>query len=509
MDNYNRTAKSLNNIVNGLFFRFVSTVFPFVIRTVIVVTLGTKYLGLNSLFNSILAVLSLSELGIGGALVFNMYKPIAENDVKQVNALLNTYKKYYRIIGFIILGLGICVMPFLRYLIKGSYPQELNLYLLYIVYLSNAVISYWVFAYKVAILEASQQNSIDSRIHSFVKTGMYIAQIVGLYLTHDYYVYLICLPISTLTLNLVRSVIVDRRFPQYCADGEIETSLIKSVFNKVKALFGHKIGTIVITSADSIVISSFLGLEIVGIYGNYYTVIHSLISLITIFYTSITASVGNSLISTDKKTTLSHFRILVFINSWIVGWCTVCLVCLYQPFMTLWMGEEMLFPFHMVLLLAFYFYSWLIRRIGLTYKDAAGRWEEDFWKPYIGAVVNLVTNIIMVKIIGIEGVVISTIIVMVFIYFPWETIVVGKYIFEHSMKEYVTDIGKNLAITIIACVVTFWVTDRVAAKGILGLIIRGVICCFVPNAIFALCYFRTQQFCETLNRIKKLLYVRP
>lgn len=187
----NRTKKSLENIIFGMINRFVLMIFPFIVKTILIKQLGAEYLGLNNLFSSILQVLSLSELGVGTAMVYSMYKPMAENDKPTLCALLNLYHKFYTVIGFIILGLGIIILPFLDKLISGSYPKDINLYVLYLIYLINTVLSYFLFAYKKSLLEASQQNSIESKINTVASVLMYICQIFALILTKNYYVFAI------------------------------------------------------------------------------------------------------------------------------------------------------------------------------------------------------------------------------------------------------------------------------------------------------------------------------
>jgi len=505
MDSGGRTQKSLTNITYGMLNRIVLMLLPFIIKTIMIKKLGAEYLGLNNLFSSILQVLSLSELGVGTAMVYSMYRPMAENNQDELCALLNLYRKFYSIIGCVILVLGLSIMPFLEHLISGSYPESLNLYALYLIYLINTVLSYFLFAYKKSLLEASQQNSIESKINTVVSLFMYVLQIIALLVTSNYYVYIIFMPLSTLAINIIRNRMVNRMYPDIVCRGEMDKSFIKALYKKIGALIGHRIGTTVITSADSIVISAFLGLQVLAIYGNYYYILSSLIAIVTIFYTATTASIGNSLITADEKKNYRDFSTFTFLNIWLVGWFSICLLCLYQPFMKIWMGEELMFPMHMVVLLVIYFYSWLSRRIGLTYKDAAGLWAEDFWKPYVGTVVNLVCNIALVVTIGIEGVVVSTIVVMAFIYFPWETKVLFRNLFHHGMKEYVVKYYFYALVTGCAAVVTYSVTNKVLIGGISGLLIKGLICCVIPNILFLFAYFGTREFKDSVQRMKAML----
>ena len=508
MNTESRTKRSIKNVLTGIILKFVGLLFPFIIKTVIINELGVKYLGLNSLFSSILMVLSLSELGIGSALVFNMYKPIAKGETEKVCALLKAYRDVYRIIGIVIAVIGIALIPFLQMFVKGECPEDINIYTLYLIYLFNTVISYFLFAYKKSLWEASQLNGCNNVLETITTFFMYIMQIIVLVLFKNYYIYIIFLPLSTLMLNLLRSYFIDKNFPEYRCRGKLEKGFIKGLYSKVKALLGHKIGSTVITSADSIVISTILGLETLAIYSNYYQIINALIGVVTIFYTSITASIGNLLVNANIQEKLRNFNVLNFINNWIVGWFSICLLCLFQPFMRIWMGEELMFEFYIVVLLVIYFYSWLFRRIGLTYKDAAGMWEEDFWKPYIGVVVNLISNIVLCNYIGVAGAIISTIIIMLFIYFPWETRVIFKKIFKQSPKEYYFQMLKYAVATIIIGVITYFVCGFINGDTIISLIAKVFICGILPNIVYILIYHKTDEYQNMKRRILNIVSKR-
>ena len=245
-----RTKNTVRNIAFGTVLRIVNIVLPFVSRTVILYVLGTQYLGLSSLFGSILSFLSLAELGVGGAMVYTMYKPIAENDTDTIRALLNLYKKIYRIIGTVILVLGLCLLPFLTKIIHGDIPEDTNIYVLYLIYLVNAVLSYWLFAYKNALMQAYQRTDLDSKIALFITPVSYIVMLGCLFLTRNYYYYIIWLPIFTILTNILRCVVVNKKFPGLEPKGDISKELKKSITKKVTALIGTKLNTVVLNAAD-------------------------------------------------------------------------------------------------------------------------------------------------------------------------------------------------------------------------------------------------------------------
>ena len=168
-----RTKNAVRNLVFGFINKMIIMLFPFVIRTIIIRELGAGYLGLGSLFTSILQVLNLAELGFSSAVVFCMYKPIAEKDSETICALLNLYKQIYRIIGIVILVIGLALTPFLPYLIKGTVPNGINIYILYYIYLFNTAITYFLFAYKSTLLVAHQRNDVVSNISSLTNILQY------------------------------------------------------------------------------------------------------------------------------------------------------------------------------------------------------------------------------------------------------------------------------------------------------------------------------------------------
>ena len=346
-----RTRNTIRNVIFETFNKIVGIILPFFSRTVIIYVLGAKYLGVNSLFTSILSFLSLAEMGAGAAMVYSMYKPIANNDVKTINALLNLYKKIYRIIGFIILGIGLLLLPFLGFIIKDELPDDINIYVLFLLYLFNSVLSYWVFAYKNAIILAFQRSDINSKLSLIINPLSYIVMLCCLFITKNYYLYVIWLPIFTIVSNIIRMILVNRSFPQYKPEGKIEPELKKSIIKKVKALIGTKLNTVVLNAADNLVMSAFLGLTVIAIYGNYYLIMSSIISFISVIYSSMTAGLGNSIATESLEKNYNDFKKFSFMNSWLVGWCTVCLVCLYQSFMKIWVGEDLMFSFGIVLLL--------------------------------------------------------------------------------------------------------------------------------------------------------------
>lgn len=501
-----RVKNSKRNIFHGLSFRLLGTLLPFINRTVLLRVLGIEYLGLNSLFASIIGVLSLAELGFGTAIIFCMYKPIAEDDIETVCGLLEIYKIIYRRIGLIIIVIGLCISPFLEYFISGEVPSGVNIHLVFFIQLSNTVIDYCFFAYRSSILSAYQREDIVSKVASWTLVLQYILQFAILFSTKDYYTYLMVMPFITLIRNIIKYRIASRLFP-FCkikSNKKIDDHIKKDIITKANAFFLHRVGGVVINSLDSVVISAFLGLSATAMFNNYWNISYSVVNTVTIFYSSILAGIGNSVASESKEKNYEKFKQLTVLNNWIVGWCAICLLCLYQPFMKLWVGEDLLFPFHTAVLFVVSFYVSMIRKINHTFKDANGLWFEDRLKPLVSGLVNAILNIIMIQIIGIDGVILSTIISISLIEFPWEVFVLFKTYFKTETFHYYVKLFMSTVIIAFVAFLTYFVsvcvTSHFVNNNISVIIITGMICLVLPNILFFLVWRNQIGFIKTYLR---------
>lgn len=489
-----RVKNSKRNMLFGIVYRLCVTILPFINRTVLINVLGVEYLGLNSLFTSVLNILNLAELGFGSAIVYSMYKPIANNNIDLICALLKFYKKIYRTIGLAILVVGCITLLFIDKLITGDVPSDISLRILFFIQLINVVFSYCFMAYKTSLLSAYQREDLISKISTITMIIQYTVQFVIVFVTKNYYLYLIILPICTVLNNLLKAYMVKRQYPGIECKGNIDKETITEIITKVKALFVHKIGGVVANSLDNIVISSFMGLVAIAIYNNYWYVYSSVCYFIAIFHSSVVAGLGNSIVLESKEQNYEKFRKLNFINAWIVGWCTCCMMCMYQPFMQIWVGQEYMYPIDMVVLFVIYFYINMARRTIITFKDACGLWVEDKFKPIISAIVNIILNIILIQQIGIAGVVISTIISFLFVEIPWETAVLfKKYFKKTSVNYYLEQLvygifwGGIIAGTYLLC-------QFLPANPWIRLIISGCLCLAIPNIIVIIVFYKKMSF---------------
>lgn len=503
---YSRTQNSARNIKHGIINGITAVVFPFIVRTFFIKYLGEEHLGLNSLYKSILQVLNMTELGLSSAIVAGLYKPLADNDEKKVSAYLNLYKKFYFYIGFIILIAGLLITPFLEIFISGNIPSGINIYILWIFYLAEAVISYFFFSYKVSLINASQRSDITKKIGTTTKIIISIFQLYFIFVYKSFYSYVILNMLNTMLYNICCSIACDKMYPQYTCKGELDTKTKKDVKRNIKAVALQKIGNTISTSLDSIVISSFLGLKIVAIYGNYYYIVTAICIFLNLIYTAITASVGNSIVTRDKEKNFKDFNKFSFFNIWIIGWCSICFMCLFQDFMEIWMGKTMLFDVATILFLVIRFYFEYTRKIVLLYKDASGLWLMDKYRPIVGAIFNLVLNIILVKYIGVVGVMISTILSYTLIEIPWETKTLFKGYFNRNEKTYYLNIVIETAKLVIIGAITYFICINININNYANLFIKSIICIILPNIMFILINKKDKNFKEYKNFMKNVLF---
>lgn len=503
----NRKKNATRNIIFGTCLKLYQIVVPFLMRTIMIYFMGVQYLGLNSLFTSVLQVLNLAELGVGSAMVYSMYKPVAEHDNNTICALMGLYRKYYRIIGMVVLAAGCVIIPFVPHLIKSDVPEGINIYVLYVMNLLATVFTYWLYAYKNSILQAYQRNDIVSKVTIITDTIKYILQIFTIIFLKNYYMYVLVLILLQIASNIITAAVVTRMYPEYRCKGSLPKEEVAQINSRIRDLFTSKIGAVIVNSADTVVISAFLGLTVLAIYQNYFFIISSVIAFIAVVFNSCTAGIGNSIIVETKEKNYNDFKKFTFLIAWIAGFCTVCIVCLMQPFMNIWMNgnEKLMLGMSEVVCFCIYFFVYEIQQLLLTYKDAAGMWHEDKYRPLVTALTNLALNIIMVQFFGLYGVLLSTVISIIFIGMPWLFYNLFTVLFKRNAAKYVIRVVYYTVITIVISIITYSVCSLVPFTGIAELIVKLIICIIVPNLLFFATLFKFEEFGQVKALVKGIL----
>ena len=486
-------SKAKNNIIFGFINKMVMMLFPFAIRSIIIWKMGVEYVGLSSLFSAILQVLSLAELGFGSAIVYSMYKPIAENNQSLICALLALYSRIYKIIGLIIFILGLAILPCLPFFISGNYPKTVNIYILYLIYLLNTVLSYWLYGYKQSLLIAHQRNDVESIVSLISNIIMYCMQIAILIMYENYYAYTLLILIGTVLLNIFRNIKVKKLYPWAKPMGVVDNEICKDMKKRVYGLLLSNICQVCRNSFDSIILSAFLGLIILGRYQNYYYVMNMITGFLHIITASILGGIGLNIAKKSRKENYVHFRSFNFVYNWLATFCTVCLLCLYQPFMTMWVGSANIFSQKFVICMCIYFYVLKIGDVISLYKEATGIYWEDRYRPVVESIANLVLNIVFVNLWGIYGVVLSTIVTIVFINIPWAAYTLFKVYFKRTLWQIFKDNIKYVIVLSGVSIVTYLCCKIVTCENSIGLLIKLMICLVVPNTVYFLLYCKSDN----------------
>ena len=485
----NVTASAINS--------FLKLFFPFLNRSLFLWLLGPKYLGLNGLFSSILGVLSLAELGFGNAIHASLYKTVAEDNATLMCAYLQFYRKVYRYVGSVIFIIGLCLMPFLRKLIHGTIPPNLNLYVLYSIHLTNTAASYFFFAYRGCILGANNRKDILSNINTLVTILQYVSVCLVLLLTRNYYYYVL----TTVTFTVINNLLIFREsrrlFPGIEPNGQLPDEIRRKVITDVQSIFLHKVGGVISYQMDNIVISACLGLISIAIYGNYYYVITSVCGLVSAFYASMPGGFGNKIHTESKEENFALFMRMCRYTQIIILWCAAMMIALYQPFISFWTkGNPMLLRHFLTpVLMVLYFYINQSRQTLLTFKSAALLWKQDRWKPIVAGVVNLSLNITMVIFLPeqykLDGVILSTIVGFAFIQIPWETHVVFTHFYNRTQQwQYLEQHASFAVLALMQCFLTWSAANMVTMnRALQRLIVKGIAAAIVSSLLTLLFFY--------------------
>lgn len=499
-----RRKNTILGIIYGFVNKFVVILFPFIIQTVIIRILGIEYAGIKGLFTSVLSIVSLTDLGIGSAITFCLYKPIAEDNKLEICALVNTCKRLYFFIGCIILIVGCIITPFIKLCISGYVPEDVNAYAIFVLYLLNKVASYWFSSYKSILLNAYHNNYILSNINTFITCIAGALQVMALLFTNNFYCFLIVEIIFTVINNIVVSDIVDKRFPDIKSYGKLDETLISTIKKQVKGIMIGKVCGVTRNAIDNIFISTFLGLTCTAVFSNYYYIFAALSSIPSIVLSALLPAVGNSVATESRDKNFNDLIRINFVYLFFSGWITIILLCLYQPFVSLWIGKEYLLPENIMILFPVYFYICRMGDVRSVYSDAAGLFWEERYRTMLEVISNVVLNFVLINKLGLVGVLVSTIFSLLIFGFLGSTYVIFKYYFNKSPKEYLYRQGINFSFTLFLSIFHYYIcTIFVPGLTMKVLIIRLFICLVFPPLLYVIFYSRTILFLESFRFVFK------
>lgn len=471
----------------------------FAVRLVFVRSLPLEYLGINGLFTNLLAMLSLAELGVGTAIVYSLYKPLADKDTETIKALMRLFKKAYTCIGILIIGAGLCVVPWLDWFIKGSAVADIHWF--YIIFLLNTSVSYF-YSYKRNLLIADQKQYINSIYQSAGQISLAVLQIISLLIYPSYWLYIILMLLETVSENYAVAKKADRVYPYLqeknvqSLDREIKNTIVRNT----KATIAHKIGGMAVFSTANLILAKFVGLAAVGLYSNYYLVISAANSFAGQFFSSITAGIGNLIALESNKKKAEIFKVTEFMVAWQATIVGCGFFTLFNPLVELWLGKQFLFDDAIVTCLIINFYLMYMRMAVNAFKDASGLYWNDRYKPLAETVINLAASVYLTIHYGVIGVIWGGIISTLLTCFWVEPYVLFRNSIKIKLKDYFKDYFKYAAVTLLTSVVSKWLYTKLFTEvTIINFVLGVVLCLVVTNAVWVLVFRKREEMVYLRN----------
>ena len=508
MGNSRTTNSVLTMAASGLR-QVLTLVFTFLSRTVFIKTLGAEYLGLNGLFSNVLSILALSELGIGSAISFYLYSPIANRDYDRIKSLMQFYKKSYRAVGVSIVVLGTILMPFLPYLVNFNQDVPVNLYLVYFLYLLNTASSYLFFAYKQAIVTANQEQYKIEKINIAFTFINCTVDVLILLLFKNYIIYLIVKFLLVLVKNIIIAIRIDKEYP-FVSEKDykpLEKTEIKNFFKDIGSVSLFRLGSTLFNATDNIIISMILGTIVVGYYSNYYMIISQINMIIGIIIKSFVAGIGNVMTTEEKNRQYEIYKELDFFVFGIAIICTTCLFQLLNSFVNLWIGKN--YPSYVlsqsvVLLLCISFYLDTTMQIPNSFREGSGNFKTGRSLQLLGGIANIFLSIILGKKFGLVGIFAATIIGKGVITVIPFIIGVSRDVFGFSGFKLLSRYFFNLSVMVLSLALTWFLGLKFHMTSFGGFILECGISITVPFVLILMVYRKLPEMQTLLRKIKSL-----
>ena len=494
-----RIKQAERNIRYSLIIYSLNNILKFIVRVVFVKCLPVEYLGINGLFSNVLALLTLAELGVGQSIVYSLYKPLASDDTETIKLLMKLFKKAYIAIGCFIIAVGFFMIPWLEWFIKDNNISNLRLF--YVIFLLNTGISYF-YAYKRDIIIADQKQYINSIYQGMGQIILAVVQVVSLVVYESYLIYIALMLVITMCENWMVARKADKLYPylRESAAGCLSSDIYLKIKQNIKAMVGHRLGSVLVTSSPNIILSKFIGLSAIAVYSNYFLVISAVNNLANQFFSSLIAGIGNliALESSQKKADI--FKVIEFI----VAWQAMIVCCgfymLFNPLIELWLGKSFLFETIIVDCLIVNFYLMYMRKAVLAFRDASGLYWNDRYKPLAEAVINLVVSVYLTIHYGVIGVIWGGIISTLLTCFWIEPYVLFRNSIEIKLKDYFKDYFKYAAVTLLTAVFSKWLYNKLFSEvTVINFILGVILCLIISNSVWILLFGKREEMAYLRN----------
>lgn len=500
-----RLKNSALNFASGFLGRVLTILLNFVVRTIFIYCLNEAYLSVNGLYSNILTVLSLAELGFGSAMVYRMYAPVAVKDYQKTAALLQFYKKIYIIIGVVIFLLGLCVIPFMDYIIKDK-PDISGLTLYYILFLVNTSISYWFSSYKASVLYADQKEYIKTNVQNTMAILQSGLQIVLLLLFRKYLLYLLIQLVGNIFLNLYVAHLVDKRYPeiQTYQGASLSAEERMQIRKDTEALVLSRFGHVALNGTDNIIISAVVGVLWVGRLSNYTLICDSVTSVLCQITAAITGSLGNFFATEDKHAGYALFKKVEFLNFWLYGFSFIALVTLLDPFVQIWAGGRFVLGLPISIAIAINFFVAGYMNTLWVFRSTLGLFKQGKFRPILVAILNIVLSIVLGRLWGVFGVLFATFLSRAAISLWYDPLILHRYGFEVSCKPFFARYFRRVLLLTAVLIAMLTIRHVVlsSATTVLRFAVMTMVTAIVPNAIFWLAYRRCEEYAYFRSIVK-------
>lgn len=497
-----RTLNSAKNLASSLGLSVIMIVMGFVTRKIFVDNVGVEYLGLNGLLQNILGIMTLLEGGFATSVVYNLYKPLAEDDRPRVLALLQLYRKVYRYIACGVFLCALAIYPFIGYIIKDADGLE-YVSVVYFIFLFNSLLQYFT-AYKWSIINCSQKNYKLTAINLVYQVGLSLGKMAILYYTKNYILYLVVEALFGLGYNIAIVRKANKLFPYIVTKVKysVEPMVKKNIITNMKALFLHSLGGYFMHSTDNIVISAFIGVGIIGLWSNYTLLTGTVNTFITQTLNSFSESVGHLIASESKDKVYSVFKTVFFVNFIVVSVPVILMWVTLSPFIAWWLGGEYELSPVMVGIVLANFYINGMRSSAMTFKTKSGIFVNDRWTPLLQGLINLGLSLLLVRRFGLSGVLAATgISILAIGFWQWPRLCY-KYAFGQPLRKYFVHYGLYTLVGVISLLAAFWVSSLVSIDNkLLNVVWRGVCSLVVVTAIYWVAFHRLEPFRELIGYI--------
>lgn len=511
MKKRSRTEYSVINMFTGAVGYVINTVTGFICRVIFVRTLGAEYLGVGGLFTNVLSVLSLAELGISSAIIYALYKPIAENDEEKIASIMQFYRKAYAVIGTAVGIIGLLLLPFLKFIIHNPVDIKENIYLLYLLYLLNTVTSYF-FSYRASLFTAMQRQYIVSAYNYAATIIQSILQIIFLLVTHQYIAYLLIRIISVIAYNVFVSRKAVKDYPYIKNKDAVPLSKPekKSLFINIKALAIGKVSGVLVNSTDNIAITYFKGLSSVGFASNY-TVLSSMVgSLIGLVFNALPGSIGNLNATSTKEQSFEFFKALNLLNFWLFGWGAIGIAFVSTDLVKLLYGESYAMPLYIPLIIAINSFTIGMLQACYTYRSTLGLFRYGQYMGFFTGIFNLALDVILGRQFGVFGIYLATLIARMMTNLWYEPYAVFKFGFEKSPLIFWKRYMKFLVVLLTAGGLSYLICSFCNFALTANVLIKFIVCTVLPNLVFILIFRKTSEFKYLSSIVKRLLNkIRP